>query len=331
MIQQIFFALFPLSMLCFVVDNRIWAFESSFNINTIQNHIYHHRRRQFIISPSTSSTSTNLRMIFDGDNYNTNTNNDNDDNYYDGNDSSSSSSDPDMLLKMVEELTMAVDEVTPELYEKMESVELALAKFLEEKSNALSTNIDKPPPPSNPPPMGALYNRNTLSNDLIRAEQALEKLRQRLRQEEEALFQAEQVLQRSMEEQDILRRAEEALQQSRKAAEQRKAEAIRQTGMAMEAVERSLEEQQQQTPPPPRPTMELGNIFGGRKRSSSSASQGVPDGIPILYNWIQYDDGSIRGTIKGSPNFVDGATISTSTVELGAQGGSIITTSSGSQ
>ena len=156
---------------------------------------------------------TRLKM-----NYNNNNNNNNNNSY----------SNPDVLLQLVEELTMAVDEVTPELYEKMEQVELSLAKFLEEKSNSLNySSINKPPPPTIPPPTKAFYNnnnnnnndsKNTLSNDLLRAEQALEKLRQRLKKEEEALFQAEQILQRSLEEQDILRRAEEALQKSRQSS-----------------------------------------------------------------------------------------------------------------
>jgi hypothetical protein len=278
---------------------------------------------------------------------NYNNNNDDDDNNYNynyNNDYSASSpspspSNPDVLLQLVEELTMAVDEVTPELYQKMEQVELSLAIFLEEKSNSLnslSSTSNKPPPPTIPPPTKALFNNynnnnnsNALSNDLLRAEQALEKLRQRLKKEEEALFQAEQILQRSMEEQDILRRAEEALQKSRQAAEQRR--------------QQQQQRQQQQPPPPtttrprPRPTMELGALFGSKKPPSRTTTNGNSNSrekvgmIPLLYNWIQYDDGSIRGNVKGSPNFDDGATISTSAVQLGAQDGSVITTSSGSQ
>jgi hypothetical protein len=293
----------------------------------------------------TQDSSFRLRMIFgigDDNSRSSRTNNNNNNN-----------SDPDLLLKMVEELTMAVDDVTPELINKMEKVEMALASFLEEKSAALRREeTNKPPPPSVPPPMGALYtNKDMLSNDLLRAEQALEKLRQRLRREEEALFQAEQILQRSMEEQNILRQAEEALQKSRDAAERRKADASRRNGMAdaimggapesplpitniWERKQRkvksaSIRPNEQSAPSIPRPTMELGSFFG--RKSSQTTPALAPDGLPIIYNWIQEEDGSIRGNVKSSPNFADGATISTSAVSRGAKGGTIVTTASGSK
>ncbi|KAG7353275.1 hypothetical protein IV203_009324 [Nitzschia inconspicua] len=276
-----------------------------------------------------------------------------------GNDKTTSSgensypdNDPDILLKMVEELTMAVDEVTPELMNKMEKVEMALAIFLEQKSAALQQEEynNKPPPPSIPPPMMALYkNNDMISNDLMKAEQALEKLRQRLRREEEALFQAEQFLQRSMEEQAILRQAEEALQKSRDAAERRKAgAAIRRNGMAemfTSGAQQPLQSTQQEqtirtiqnrpmdqtTPQRPRPTMELGTFFGGKSYSSRAGTMSAPSGMSILYNWVQEEDGSIRGNVRSSPSFADGATISTSTVPQGAKAGTVVTTESGSQ
>jgi type II secretory pathway component PulJ len=268
----------------------------------------------------------------------------------DNNNNNNNNSDPDILLKMVEELTMAVDDVTPELMNKMEKVEIALASFLDEKSAALQQQQQPqlPPPPLIPPPMGALYrNNDILSNDLIRVEEALEKLRQRLRREEEALFRAEQVLQRSLEEQDILRRAEEALQKSREAAARRKVNATRRNEVTVAAIGRS--EQQSQiivtpersaqspkanandtsSPNVPRPTMELGNFFG--RKASDRRLPSAPVGMPILYNWIQEVDGSLRGNVKLSPNFTDGAIISTSAVEGDAQSGTVVTTASGSQ
>ncbi|KAL3914825.1 MAG: hypothetical protein SGILL_005936 [Bacillariaceae sp.] len=196
--------------------------------------------------------------------------------------------------------------------------------------------------------MGKLYNEeDMLSNDLIRAEAALEKLRERLRQEEEALFQAEQFLQRSLEEQDILRQAEEALQNSRDAAEQRQASGFGAILRARQSTGRSSPPLQQQPPAgfgnnkrqenfsqnKPRPTMELGNLFGGESKTSQSSNPAVapPEGLPIIYNWVQEEDGSIRGTIRNSPNFDDGAIVSTSAVAVGATEGSVVSTASGSR
>lgn len=317
-----------------------------------------------------------------------------------------SGNDPDVLLKMVEELTM--DEVTPELMIKMERVERALASFLEENA------IDMPPrPPSLPPPMGALYGPPSTSSssssppplqqpiveNLWRAERALEKLRQRLRNEEEALFEAEKALQRSLqEEQEILRQAEEALQRSRAAAEERKEAAMLRTEAAIASAElarenqrvaRKQQQQQQQQQNPnssayptrddqqgrpstdvestknnsnapannnaPRPTMVLENLFDRLTSKSSSredstllatstkannvidatngpAPASAPYGVPVIYDWVQNEvDGSVTGRIKNSPNFKDGATISTSSAAQGAQAWSLISTASGSR
>jgi hypothetical protein len=295
--------------------------------------------------------SSGLKMLFgigDNDNDDTPSRGGKNNNYVNIN------NDPDILLKMVEDLTIVVDDVTPELMDKMEKVEIALAKFLDEKSSAMlqqQGQIDKqlppPPPPSIPPPMGALYqSQDMLSNDLIRAEQALEKLRQRLRREEAALFQAEKALQRSMEEQDILRKAEEALQKSREAAARREVDTARRNEITVADLGRSQEQSQTVTPERrpqplkaimsdlstknlPRPTLELGNLFG--RNGSNKRPTSAPLGMPILYNWIQEADGSIRGNVKLSPNFADGATISTSALKGDAQSGTVVTTASGSQ
>jgi hypothetical protein len=165
--------------------------------------------------------------------------------------------DPDILLQMVEELSM--EEFTPETMAKMEKVEIALAKFLEEKSALLQQQQEqlglyeeppKPPPPPIPPPGSLLENTENqeprwqqqpqnrdLANDLARTGAALEVLQQRLRLEEEALLEAELAFQQdsfeettqesNFNEQDVLQQAEEALRRSRMAAEKRKLEAER--------------------------------------------------------------------------------------------------------
>jgi hypothetical protein len=57
----------------------------------------------------------------------------------------------------------------------------------------------------------------------------------------------------------------------------------------------------------------------------------APAGTPILSNWVQYIDGSIHGQVRNSDKFPDGASISTSAVEQGTTGGTVIETSSGSK
>eukprot|EP00536_Pseudo-nitzschia_multiseries_P003258 jgi/Psemu1/322938/estExt_fgenesh1_pg.C_480041 len=183
--------------------------------------------------------------------------------------------DPDVLLQMVEELAM--EEITPEIFAKMELVEIALADFMEEKSAALLSEQDaiapnglespmQPSPPEMPPP-GALldsdsdsdseaesqWRRGRFENDLARAGFALEKLRQRMRYggeetEEDVPLEAERAWQLSLEEEEILQQAEEALRKSREAAKRRKAEAERRSvtaaNMFMPGYRQRFQEQQ---------------------------------------------------------------------------------------
>ena len=65
--------------------------------------------------------------------------------------------------------------------------------------------------------------------------------------------------------------------------------------------------------------------------SQSPKYQNPPFGVPILYDWVQYLDGSLSGKIKNSPSFADGTFVSTSPVPSGAKGGSVVSTSSGSR
>lgn len=100
-----------------------------------------------------------------------------------------------------------------------------------------------------------------------------------------------------------------------------------------------------------RPTMELGSLLeegwtrgtpgtAGTNSNSNmnSNSQGIhamddraPEGVPILCNWVQDEEGCITGNIRGSMNFRDGAKISTSSVSVGARGGTTVVTGSGSR
>jgi hypothetical protein len=177
--------------------------------------------------------------------------------------------DPDMLLKMVEELTM--DEITPEIMSKMKKVEIALDNFLDEKGAVLlekpeeeqKQESSKPHPPSIPPP-GTLFEEEDAADDkeddgtlqirqqqnqedveekisidyLKQAGDALKKIRYRLQQEKGVLFNAEQPLQRSLDEQEILRQAEEAFQKSLEAAAERRSSKV-------EATERQQEQQKE--------------------------------------------------------------------------------------
>jgi hypothetical protein len=270
----------------------------------------------------------------------------------------------DALLKMVEE--MSNHQFSPEVMSQMSDLEKALTSFLvDESKNKLKPS---PRPPGIPPPLDALEDKPRVTISLQKAEEALQKLRQRLRQEEESLRIAEEALKESLEEEEVLEKAEEALQKSREAAEERKAEAIRRTEAAVasaenarrnereaveqfdeerEAVEQFDEDVERTTRGTiainkPRPTISLSSFLYGSKADKagpgdknsaapSVSTSDVPDGIPILYNWVQYIDGSITGRVKGAIRFKDGATLSTSPVPNGAKGGSIITTESGSK
>lgn len=327
------------------------------------------------------------------------------------------STDPEFWLDLVDELT--TDVITPDLLTKMEQVEQALTNFLETASlqpdgttTIVTNNSRRPPrPPSIPPPMGAFLDdgndqrldqeRRWRNTDVQRAEIGLQKLRERLRQEEASLKQAQEALQRSQEEEGILLKAEMALQRSREAAERRKQDALRRTKQAMASAEQARREQEDHaaqvmskkqqlrrkqavqheaersqnknetistsevttskrrktvsleglfdstriSPPKddnrkPRPTMMLGELFKNSQDQSSEYYDEYDQkeyldvarkDIPVLYDWIQDQDGSITGSIRGSSSFREGATVSTSSVALGVRDGTTITTSSGSQ
>ena len=292
----------------------------------------------------------------------------------------------DALLRMVEEVSDG--QFSPEIVSKMSELEGALATLLEEQRRAqddANNNVMSPRPPQIPPPLQSFIRAEETQeervNSLVKAEKALETLRNRLHQEEETLRKAEQALLQSMEEQEVLRRAEIALEKSRAAAEERKQQAIRATEQAMAAAEQTRldEESAEQlafqyglvgednanartqiareennngvgaaTPPTNndagatnianvgRPTISLPTLEDDSADNmpvfpSSPDASSYPPGVPILFDWIQYIDGSIQGRVRGSLNFKDGQTVSTSPVPDGAKGGMIITTQSGSR
>jgi len=300
--------------------------------------------------------------------------------------------DPDILLKMVEDLAM--EEITPKIMAKMEVVEIALAKFLEEKSAEFrEESLLKPSPLPTPPPGTLIDNesdakfkrRGQQERDLAEVGIALEKLRQRLREKGVVVPETEETFQQSLEDEEILRRAEQALRKSREAAKLRKVEAERRSVSAAK-VSAGYRQQQQKKKirlkeheqekkdensgmksfqtieeyqnskkkksnefyiPKKRPTVELENLFGKRVEGENATTRDssddgsnefmeerdnrAPEGLPMLYNWVQDEDGCIMGKIKGSIIFEDGATISTSSVAQGARGGTVVTTGSGSR
>jgi hypothetical protein len=63
-----------------------------------------------------------------------------------------------------------------------------------------------------------------------------------------------------------------------------------------------------------------------------AAKKEAPKGVPTLSGWRLNGDGSISGTIRGSPNFRDGERITTSQIANGRiDSGSVVKTGSGSQ
>ena len=67
------------------------------------------------------------------------------------------------------------------------------------------------------------------------------------------------------------------------------------------------------------------------KSTGNNQRNTIETSIPTIESWAQTPEGSIHGFIYGSTTFDDGAYIITTPVEGGAQGGYVITTSSGSQ
>ena len=278
--------------------------------------------------------------------------------------------DPDALFEMVEELA-ATDDFTMESMEVLQLalaafVDEASTQLMEQETRS----VGGPKPPSIPPPGSLLGMENDedlwqqprdLASDLRKAGAALELLQDRLAMEEEAL--ANGIFPNYMEEfedfddfsdeEDILFQAEEALRKSREAAEKRRMEAeersLNAARLSAEYRQEEFEEQEEEEEeenfdfyhqeteglnvPKKRPTMQLNDLFGTTMPSRNNNNNAIPEanGVPTLYNWIQNEDGTISGNIVGSPNFKDGAKISTSCVLEQARGGMTVATQSGSR
>ena len=80
-------------------------------------------------------------------------------------------------------------------------------------------------------------------------------------------------------------------------------------------------------------TFSLGFLNFGLDTENVSAARpkSAPKGVPMLSKWRQNSDGSISGTISGSPAFREGEFITTSPVSGNAIDGATVKTSSGSR
>ena len=85
----------------------------------------------------------------------------------------------------------------------------------------------------------------------------------------------------------------------------------------------------------PSRTFSLGFLnFGGQDKDSSSndsISTSAPRGVPTLTKWRKNRDGSISGSISGSPAFKEGEFVTTSPISGNVVDGAVVTTSSGSR
>jgi hypothetical protein len=268
----------------------------------------------------------------------------------------------DALFEMVDNIDKNSDVV------KIQELEKSLAILVEnERQNKRQQNSNNasPKPPAIPPSKAALKLAETQQQEdeaLEKAEQALLKLRQRLSQEEETMRKAEAALKKSLGEEETLRKAEEALQRSRLAAEERKALAILRTEAAAASANESRQKQDEIKRQAieiennlkrivPRATISLDSIFQGTFSGNKDEvdeddydddiglailepaikMDAPPKGVATLFNWVQSGDGSITGRIKDSGAFYEGSRISTSPIALGAVGGTVVTTASGSK
>ena len=69
----------------------------------------------------------------------------------------------------------------------------------------------------------------------------------------------------------------------------------------------------------------------GVQASSTGATKADPEEVPGLSMWTQNEDGTITGFINNSKDFRRGTKITTSAVPMGAKGGTVVTTKSGSR
>ena len=78
-------------------------------------------------------------------------------------------------------------------------------------------------------------------------------------------------------------------------------------------------------------TFSLGFLNFGQDAGAPAKVSAAPKGVPMLSKWRKNGDGSISGTISGSPAFREGEFVTTSPVAGNAIDGATVRTSSGSR
>ena len=223
----------------------------------------------------------------------------------------------DNLLNMMDEMEteMSFDEITPEFYEK---IEIALGNLDTEEQ--YTKEESEPAPPSILPPFSLLEGSDAHDEDDLRS-----------------FVTPAMVANRNIavkNQQTVMNNDEASLGNNNNNSH------ITNQNNGTDQNQTSLPAKFTATRK--RPTTEIprrGQIIGnnydntddGTNRQNNLQQQdrnSNPDGIPVLFNWKQYDDGSIVGKVKQSPYFNDGATVHTSAVLPGACGGDYIITAS---
>jgi hypothetical protein len=113
------------------------------------------------------------------------------------------------------------------------------------------------------------------------------------------------------------RQATEAAVAKRKEAEEKR------NALAKQAEQKPVATQSSQT-------FSLGFLNFGQDTGTKKVAT-ARNGVPTLSKWRQNGDGSISGTISGSPAFREGEFITTSPVSGNAVGGTYVNTTSGSR
>ena len=223
----------------------------------------------------------------------------------------------DNLLNMMDEMEteMSFDEITPEFYEK---IEIALGNL--DTEDQYTKEESKPTPPSILPPFSLLEGSDAHDEDDLRS-----------------FVTPAMVANRNIavkNQQTVMNNDEASLGNNNNNSH------ITNQNNGTDQNQTSLPAKFTATRK--RPTTEIprrGQIIGnnydntddGTNRQNNLQQQdrnSNPDGIPVLFNWKQHDDGSIVGKVKQSPYFNDGATVHTSAVLPGACGGDYIITAS---
>ena len=139
---------------------------------------------------------------------------------------------------------------------------------------------------------------------------------------------------KKLAEMEARKREEERQAAAEAAAEAKRVRAAEQAA-AKEKAEKAREAEKLMQASSTRGTINLGSLFGfagsDEPTEPATTTTSAPKGVPVISNWIQENDGSISGNIRGKVGFRNGEGITTSPVQRGAQGGTVVTTKSGSQ